>query len=151
MTLTQVRSRSSIKWTMLALAVIGALAVGLAFATPGAAAVFHATRNIANNALRTAAVGAPSQLRAFRIFTLVILTWTARTNGDGYQILRAQSSTSACAGVTWQPIAHVTGINTTVYIDRNAPRQTGKWYCYQVRTTLSTWTSQTKNPTTAVQ
>jgi hypothetical protein len=128
----------------------GLLVTLLAFAAPGMGALLRSTTQVAGNVFYTAAVGAPGALSATRQGQRVQLTWGTGTNGDGYLIFRATNTAPTCTTVTWTQIASVAGINTTNYTDR-VKKVAGQWYCYQVRTTLSTWTSQTNNPITAVQ
>jgi hypothetical protein len=132
------------------IAVVVALAIGAAFAVPSAVAIFRSAHSVAGNAFASALVGMPSALSGMRQGQNIYLSWHAGTNGDGYQILRATNTAPTCVSVLWQPLAHVAGIGTTHYTD-TANKRPGNWYCYQVRTTLSTWTSQSNNPTAAVQ
>src|SRR5207237_136370 len=78
----------------------------------------------------------------------VQLTWPAGQNGNGYAVGGvANGSSSNCTGAVF---ANLTSVAVTGYLDTGRYSPQGSWYCYQVQTTYSTWTSAT-NPSVAAQ
>lgn len=88
-----------------------------------------------------ASVGPPSALSVQPVGSDVALTWSAGTNGTGYEV----RSGGTCDGLTVVAEPAGTSYTDTPAVSPGAPR------CYGVVTTWGSWTSMSGNPATVVQ
>jgi hypothetical protein len=130
-------------------AMVAASAIAACMLAPGSQASFNATD--ANPAEKWAftALYAPSNLTATTSGHDVSLSWSAGTNGNGYSLLGVNNGTSSdCTGASFSAFASPAG---TSYTDTGRYTPQGTWYCYQSKTSYSSWTSVNSNPTASTQ
>jgi hypothetical protein len=129
-------------------AIAAAIVVGVTALTSITAWALLTTTTAATQSVTTATLGAPSGLTATPLGHDVALAWSAGQSGTGYQILgTANGSNPNCSGATFSALTSTTNL---AYSDSGRYGPQGGWYCYQVQTSNSTWTSTT-NPSVAVQ
>jgi hypothetical protein len=146
------RSRLSVarrRRSLQAAAALAAAALVTFAAAGGTAASFNArTANPAATYALTA-LYAPTSLTATTAGAGVNLSWTAGANGNGYSILGVANGTSSnCAAATTASLG--TSVGTT-YADSSRSTPQGTWFCYEVKTKYSAWTSVASNPRVAAQ
>jgi hypothetical protein len=118
-------------------------------ATSPAIARFTSQAAVDANTLSTRNLVAPASLSATPSGHDVQLNWPAGQNGNGYAVLGvANGTSSSCTGASF---ASLTSTASTSYTDSNRSTPQGTFFCYQVKTTYNTWTSQSGNPTAAAQ
>ena len=133
--------------TLIGLALIAAMAGSAAVASYAQAAFTAATT--ASQAVSSRTLVAPGSLSASPSGHDVALSWTAGSNGNGYQLLNAANGTSSnCSSASFAALSTTTGLTAT---DTARYTPQGTYECYQVETTYNTWWSATSNPTTAAQ
>jgi hypothetical protein len=95
------------------------------------------------------ALYAPSSLTATVAGANVNLGWTAGTNGNGYSVLGVANGTNSnCSSATPAVIGSASG---TTYTDSGRSTPQGTYFCYQVKTSYSGWTSVSGNPIAAAR
>jgi hypothetical protein len=110
-----------------------------AFSSPATASQAISSRNLV----------APGGLTATPSGHDVNLSWTAGSNGNGYQLLAVANGTSSnCASATFASLTTTAGLSAT---DTGRYLPQGTYECYQAKTTYNTWTSINSNPTAATQ
>jgi hypothetical protein len=117
----------------------------------GSATAFAAFSNTtsASQSISSRNLGAPSGLTGAASGHDVNLSWTAGTNGSGYAIAAVANGTSSnCSAVAFSALTTTAG---TSVADTGRFSPQGTFECYRVTTTYGTWSSQTGNPTVAVQ
>ena len=116
--------------------------------TTTALAAFSKTAS-ASQAISSRNLGAPSGLTGAASGHDVSLSWTAGTNGSAYAIAAVANGTSSnCSAATFSPLTTTAGTSAT---DTGRFSPQGTFECYLVTTTYGAWSSQTGNPTVAVQ
>lgn len=133
------------------LVAVVALAVLLLPLAQGVYAAWSASAANPGNVITSTALGAPSGLNVSYAGHDASLSWSAGTNGNGYQVLGAANGTSSdCSGASWAQIGTTGG--TLSYNDANRYAPQGTYYCYQVKTSYgSSWTSIDSNPITSTR
>jgi hypothetical protein len=133
---------------LLAVTAIAVVAVGAGLLASSSASLNAQTAN-RGNVWSFTAVYAPSSLTAVTTGHDVALGWAAGANGNGYGILGvANGSSSNCSSVTFGALGNSAG---TTYTDTGRFTPQGTYFCYQVQTTYSSWTSVNGNPTVAAR
>jgi hypothetical protein len=128
--------------------VAATLAAVLLAGTATAIASFTTTSS-ASQTVSSRNLGAPTGLSGAASGHNVNLSWTAGTSGSGYAIAAAANGTSSnCAAAAFAALTTTAGTGIT---DAGRFTPQGTFECYGVTTTYGTWSSQTGNPTVAVQ
>ena len=131
-----------------ALAVVAAVALGAGFGGGTSASLAGETDNPGSLWAFTA-LYAPTGLAAAPSGHDVSLGWSAGTNGSGYSVLGvANGSSSNCSSASFATIGSASGLT---YTDTGRYTPQGTYFCYQVKTSYSSWTSVNSNPTAAAQ
>lgn len=124
------------------------IAVVLLVGTATALAAFTKT-SAASQTVSSRSLGAPTGLTGAASGHNVNLSWTAGTNGNGYAIAAAANGTSSnCTTAAFSALTTTVGTSIT---DTGRFTPQGTFECYRVTTTFGTWSSQTGNPSVAVQ
>jgi hypothetical protein len=133
--------------TLVGLALLAAIAASAVVASYAEAAFTAVTT--ASQAISSRNLVAPGSLTATPSGHDVALSWTAGSNGSGYQLLDAANGTSAnCTSASFAALTTTASLSAT---DTGRFTPQGTYECYQVETTYNTWWSATSNPTAAVQ
>ncbi len=133
--------------TLVGVALLTATAVS-AVAANFAQAAFSSAAT-ASQSVSSRSLGAPSALSASASGHNVALSWSAGTNGNGYQLLTAANGTNpACGAASFTSLSTTAALSAT---DSGRYLPQGSYQCYQVRTTYNTWWSVSGNPIAAVQ
>jgi hypothetical protein len=132
---------------LIGLGLLAAIAGSAAIATYAQAAFTAA--GSASQTISSRNLVAPGSLTATPSGHDVALSWTAGSNGSGYQLLSAANGTSSnCTSASFAALTSTTGLTAT---DTGRYTPQGTYQCYQVKTTYNTWSSTTSNPTAAAQ
>jgi hypothetical protein len=127
---------------------LATLAIGSTLARTSLAS-FNGQTNNPGNLYALTALYAPSSLTATPSGHDVNLSWSAGTNGNGYTVLGVNNGNSSnCSGASYATIGSAA---STSYADTGRYTPQGTWFCYQVETSYSGWTSVNSNPTAAAQ
>lgn len=133
--------------TIIGLCLLAAAASSAAIATIAQAA--FTSPATASQSISSRNLVAPASLTAKPSGHDVNLSWTAGSNGNGYQLLAAANGTSNnCASATFTALTTTAALSAT---DTGRYLPQGTYECYQAKTTYNTWTSINSNPTTAAQ
>jgi hypothetical protein len=133
--------------TMIGLCLLAAAASSAAIATIAQAA--FSSPAAASQSISSRNLVAPGSLTATPSGHDVNLSWTAGSNGNGYQLLAvANGISSNCASATFASLTTTASLGAT---DTGRYQPQGTYECYQAKTTYNTWTSINSNPTAAAQ
>jgi hypothetical protein len=121
----------------------------LAASSHGTLALLSGRATNAAAGFSTTALYAPGSLTATASGHDVLLSWPSGTNGSSYTVTgKANGTSSTCTSTSLSAVG-VSATTTLTDTGRYTPQ--GTWFCHQVATTYSGWTSVQANPLVATQ